>query len=120
MVGTISLYDRQGERVHPIYVGATPEYGQAAFMERTEREIAHVKQLYPKAVYVGIADGAKSNWEFLEQHTRVQVLDFYHAAEYRADAAQAAYPRSLTKRAQWLETHAAMSLNTPRGPLLCY
>jgi len=104
MVGTISLYDRHGERVHTIYVGATPEYGQAAFMERTEREIAHVKQLYPKAVYVGIADGAKSNWEFLEQHTRVQVLDFYHAAEYLADAAQAAYPRSPTKRAEWLET----------------
>jgi hypothetical protein len=26
-------------------VGATPEYGQAAFMERMEREIAHVKHL---------------------------------------------------------------------------
>ena len=73
-------------------------------MERMEREIAHVKHLYPEAVYVGIADGAKSNWEFLEQHTRVQVLDFYHAAEYLADAAQAAYPRSPTKRAEWLET----------------
>ena len=104
MGGTISLYDRHGERVHTIYVGATPEYGQAAFMERMEREIAHVKHLYPEAVYVGIADGAKSNWEFLEQHTRVQVLDFYHAAEYLADAAQAAYPRSPTKRAEWLET----------------
>jgi hypothetical protein len=46
MVGTISLYDRHGERLHTIYVGATPEYGQAAFMERMEREIAHVKHLY--------------------------------------------------------------------------
>jgi hypothetical protein len=47
MVGTISLYDQPGERLHTISVGATPEYGQAAFMERMEREIAHVKPLYP-------------------------------------------------------------------------
>jgi hypothetical protein len=105
MVGTISLYDRDGERLHTIYLGATPEYGQATFLERMEREIAHVKHLYPRAIYVGIADGAPSNWEFLHQHTRVQVLDFYHAAEYLAEVAQAAYPRSPTKRAEWLETH---------------
>ena len=104
MVGTISLYDRDGERLHTIYLGATPEYGQATFLERMEREIAHVKHLYPRAIYVGIADGAPSNWEFLQQHTRVQILDFYHAAEYLAEAAQAAYPRSPTKRAEWLET----------------
>ena len=104
MVGTLSLYDRHGERQHTIYVGATPEYGQAQFLARMEREIAHVKHLYPRAIYVGIADGAPSNWEFLQQHTRVQILDFYHAAEYLAEAAQAAYPRSPTKRAEWLET----------------
>jgi putative transposase len=47
-----------------------------------EREIAHVKHLYPKAVYVGIADGAQSNWDFLEPHTCVQILDFYQATGY--------------------------------------
>jgi hypothetical protein len=104
MVGTLSLYDRHGERLHTIYVGATPEYGQAAFMERMEREIAHVKQLYPQAVYVGIADGAQSNWEFLEPHTPVQILDFYHATGYLAEVAQIACPPSLPKRAEWLET----------------
>jgi hypothetical protein len=61
MVGTISLYDQQGERLHTLYGGATPEYGQTAFMERMEREIAHVKHLYPEAIYVGIADGAQSS-----------------------------------------------------------
>ena len=39
MVGTISLYDLQGERQHTIYIGATPEYGKALFLERLEREI---------------------------------------------------------------------------------
>jgi hypothetical protein len=58
MVGTIALYDQQGERLHTIYVGATPEYGQGAFMARMEREIAPVKHLYPQATYVGVAEGA--------------------------------------------------------------
>jgi hypothetical protein len=47
MTGSISLYDRCGERQHTIYVGAAPEHGRASFHERMEREIAHVKQLYP-------------------------------------------------------------------------
>jgi hypothetical protein len=104
MVGTIALYDRHGERQHTLYLGATPEYGQATFLERLEREIAHVKQLYPHATYVGIAHGTPSNWDFLEQHTTVQILDFYHATGYLAEVAQVACSRSLPKRTQWLET----------------
>ena len=104
MVGTIALYDRHGERQHTLYLGATPEYGQATFLERLEREIAHVQQLYPHATYVGIADGTPSNWDFLEPHTTVQILDFYHATGYLAEVAQIACPRSLPKRTEWLET----------------
>jgi len=105
MTGTVTLYDREGERQHTIYVGATPEYGKATFYERMEREISHIKDLYPDATYVGLADGAKCNWEFLEPHTSVQILDFYHAAEYVGQAAFAAYPRNETQREQWVETH---------------
>ena len=70
MVGTIGFYDREGERQHTIYLAATPEYGKATFLERMEREVAHAKAKYPDANYVGIADGAKGNWEFLERHTQ--------------------------------------------------
>ena len=31
MTGSISLYDRRGERQHSIYVGAAPEHGRAGF-----------------------------------------------------------------------------------------
>jgi hypothetical protein len=31
MVGTISLYDYAGERLHTTYIGATPEYGKKTF-----------------------------------------------------------------------------------------
>ena len=91
MVGTISFYDGEGERQHTIYLAATPEYGKATFLGRLEAEMAHVKAKYPGAHYVGIADGAKGNWEFLERHTEVQVVDFWHAAEYLGKAAAVLY-----------------------------
>jgi hypothetical protein len=69
-------------RLHTIYVGAAPEYGKETFFNRMTREIDHVKSLYPGAHFVGIADGAKSNWDFLGRHIDEQALDFYHASQY--------------------------------------
>jgi hypothetical protein len=106
MVGTISLYDGQGERQHTTYIGATPEYGQAQFIARLEREIAQVKGTYPEAYTMGLADGAPENWAVLAPHTQDQVLDFYHATGYLATAAAAAFPRHRVQRAQWLEERA--------------
>ncbi|MGL5927277.1 hypothetical protein [Chroococcidiopsis sp.] len=34
MVGTISLYNQQGERQHTTYIAAAPEHGRATFLER--------------------------------------------------------------------------------------
>jgi hypothetical protein len=103
MVGTISLYDALGERQHTIYIGATPEYGKAKFLERLEREIDRTKARYPQATYIGIADGAAANWQFLQRHTTEQVLDFYHASGYLGAVAVALYPKDLTQQQQWLD-----------------
>ena len=102
MTGSISLYDKQGERLHTIYVGAAPESGKDTFFARMEREIVQVRTLYPTAQFVGIADGAKSNWDFLSPHIDEQVLDFYHATQYLARAA-AAICRDDDERVQWLD-----------------
>jgi len=104
MVGAISLYDAKGDRQHSIYIGEAPEYGKATFTERLEREIAQVKKQYPASLYLGIADGAKNNWPFLEKHTGRQLLDFFHATEYLADIAHAAFPGKTDKpkREAWL------------------
>jgi hypothetical protein len=102
MVGTISLYDAQGERLHTIYIGATPEYGKASFLERLEREIERTKTRYPQATYIGIADGAASNWQFLKGHTQEQILDFYHASGYLGAVAVALHPKDLAQQKQWL------------------
>jgi hypothetical protein len=103
MVGTLGFYDEEGQRQHTIYLGATPEYGKATFLDRMEREIERVKAAYPQARYVGLADGAKGNWEFLGRHTALQVIDFWHAAEYLSDAATALFARSPKLKSPWLE-----------------
>jgi hypothetical protein len=103
MTGSLSLYDKKGERLHTIYVGAAPEHGKKIFYERMTREIAHVKKLYPKAKYAGIADGAKSNWDYLGAYIDQPILDFYHVTEYLAGAAEA-MGTSVEKRKEWLDT----------------
>jgi hypothetical protein len=107
MVGTLSFYDHDGERQHTLYLAAAPEYGKQAFTERLAREIARAKAHYPAARWIGIADGAASNWTFLEQHTERQLIDFFHATEYIAKLAQARFPQRQAEdqRAAWQHAH---------------
>jgi hypothetical protein len=115
MVGTISFYDKAGERQHTIYMAATPEYGKATFLGRLESEVARVKQKHPEARYVGIADGAKGNWEFLAKHTDAQVVDFWHAAEYLGKAAAVLYRGHPAAREKWMEDRCHELKHDPGG-----
>ena len=103
MTGTITLFNKDSERLHTIYLGAAPEYGKANFLERLEREVYRIKLQYPNATYVGVADGARVNWDFLERHTQYQILDFFHATEYLAQASHAMHPIDTKQRKLWLD-----------------
>ena len=103
MVGTLSFYDSEGERQHTIYLAATPEYGKAKFPGHLEAEIGRAKAKCPDAHYVGIADGASGNWEFLQRHTDVQVTDVWHAVEYLGKAAVVLYRGQPQTRKAWLD-----------------
>jgi hypothetical protein len=77
------------------------EYGSST--RGLEAEIGRAKAKCPEAHYVGIADGAKGNWEFLRRHTDVQVTDFWHAAEYLGQAAVVLYRGQPQTRKAWLD-----------------
>jgi hypothetical protein len=115
MVGTLSFYDREGERQHTVYLAATPEYGKAKFLGRLEAEIGRAKAKCPEAHYVGIADGAKGNWDFLGRHTDVQVTDFWHAAEYLGKAAVVLYRGHPQTRKAWLDDACHRLKHEPGG-----
>lgn len=101
MVGNISLYNAAGERWHSIYIGAAPEEGKKSFLARLQVEVEAIKKKYPKAKYIGIADGAQVNWDFLNMNTQHQILDFYHAAEYVSTASHA-IASNESNRQVWL------------------
>ena len=103
MTGNISLYDPNGERVHTIYLGATPEYGKAKFLSHLQDEINKIKNKYPDSLYIGLADGAANNWEFLNPNTQCQILDFYHATEYLAGASYS-FSTLESERKAWLHS----------------
>jgi hypothetical protein len=104
MAGTIAFYDAQGERLHTIYAGATPEYGKEKFHAKFQREVDRVKEVYPNLPYIGLGDGAADNWSYLKPMTDQQTLDFYHASEYVGKAAVVMFKgaKKKTEREAWL------------------
>ena len=102
MVGSISLYDGKGERLHTTYLAQSPEHGKEKFLRQYENEIKATKKRYQGKKYVGVADGAADNWKFLEKHTSIQVLDFYHATEYLAKVSNSAFRRKFEAK-DWLK-----------------
>ena len=65
MIGTLSLYDKEGNRLHTTYIAQAPEYGKNQFKNRMRKEIEDIKKVIPlSARFVGIADGARDNWSF--------------------------------------------------------
>lgn len=105
MVGTLSLYDGKGKRLHTIQMGATPEFGKNSFYTRFDRELEQIRKRYPKACFIGIADGAKSNWEYLKPRTDKQTVDFWHATGYLGKAAEAMFigKRKEAIKREWLD-----------------
>jgi hypothetical protein len=112
MVGTIALYNGEGERQHTTYIAASPEYGKETFKVRLAREIERTKNLYPEAFYIGLADGARDNWDFLELHTDQQMLDFYHATEYLTKIADSVFTDPKA-RSDWLSTRCHQLKHDP-------
>jgi Zn-finger protein len=102
MVGSISLYDVEGERLHTSYIAQAPEYGKETFFGDFEKQIATTKKVYPEKTYVGVADGAADNWKFLQNHVDTQILDFYHATEYLSKVSNAAFKRKFEGK-EWLK-----------------
>jgi hypothetical protein len=107
MVGSISLYDKEGERLYTTYIAQSPEYGKEKFLRIFEKEILEIKKFYGEKLYIGLADGAAENWKFLQNYVETQVLDFYHATEYLAKVSNAAFKRKFEGK-QWLKKSCHM------------
>jgi len=116
MCGTISLYSQKGERLHTIYAACAPEYGKGSFDRVMDMELENIKKVYPNAKYIGLADGAKNNWSYLEQYTTVHILDFFHAGEHLAQVAEA-MSKNEAQRKKWLQEACHDLKHKPKGAI---
>jgi hypothetical protein len=92
--GTLTFYDTAGERLGTRYLGRMPEPNKATLKQMIDDELTDVLTERPDLTLVGIADGAKDNWTYLETlrvDDALLVLDFYHAAEHLKVGLEAAY-----------------------------
>ena len=97
--GTVSFYDRQGERLATKRLGRMPEHKKATLKGMLREELLAALAQCPELQVVAVADGAKDNWTFLGEELLagvegvrlIEVVDFYHAAEQLHRALEAAY-----------------------------
>ena len=66
------------------------------------------------------ADGAAWIWGIADRHfpQSVQIVDWYHACEHLADAAQARFPDQSQQAAAWLQTQREVLFEGPLDALL--
>ncbi len=114
MCGTISFYNSKGDRMHTIYTACAPEYGKESFDSVMDMELQRVKAKYPRLTYIGLADGAKNNWTYLDSRTQVQILDFFHATEHLAEVSMV-LQKDGEKRRAWLDSACHDLKNKPKG-----
>ena len=102
MTGTICIYNKFGDNIHTTYVATPPEYGKEKFLTKFENEIIRVKEKFPNIPTIGLADGAKTNWPFLNNHTDHQLIDFFHASEYIGKVGRVVF-NDVQERENWIE-----------------
>lgn len=91
--GTLSFYDREGNRLATRRLARMPERKKATLKSMLADEVEAVLAERPELQLVKVADGAKDNWTYLAQGLPpgTEVADFYHVAEHLHVALAAAY-----------------------------
>lgn len=123
MSGTISLYAADQKLLHTIHVGSAPEYGKESFNGLLNREVdllkKQLKQNNCKVEWLGIADGARDNWSFLDPITDEQLLDFFHLSGHLSEFAQAVFRMKGSANA-WTNNAKELLLERENGAKLVY
>ena len=85
-------------------MGRLPEGKKQSLKTRIREEVNHLRSQKPDLKLVVTADGEKGNWTFSKSlNPDVEVLDFWHAAEYLKGAADAAFGSDEKASTKWFE-----------------
>lgn len=110
MVGSVSLYrgprkDEEGPiRLQSRYVSRMPEEGFGAFRSSLEAEVADSLEHF-QGKRILLLDGSRALWNYATACPVyagfTHVVDFYHASEYLAKAAEAAFGKATYESQGW-------------------
>jgi hypothetical protein len=108
------------KRLRTTYVGQMPEEASETFNPKFEQEVEHALDgLDESAKIACLADGARSNWTYFEAHPRlknaIHINDFYHAAEYLNDVAEALFGHGTAQAKRWFEKYRRILKNEDEG-----
>jgi hypothetical protein len=104
--GTLTLYDRAGERLHTVQYARMPEPKKVTLREQLQAEAQALLGARPDLRRVYLADGAETNWEVLAEveralggnpRTSVQIVDFFHACEHLKGGCDAIWGESTPR-----------------------
>jgi len=117
---TISLYDAEGERLSTLRWARMPEAKKTTLCRQIEAEVSSILQSRPALRVVKLADGAASNWEFLDglslPGTKVwSVVDFFHACEHLKRALNSAYGEGSVESGAAFEKYRLILKHSNRG-----
>ena len=115
--GTLSYYDRFGERLLTRRMARMPETHKATLKSQLTHEVIGALIERPDLRVVKVADGASDNWSYLGKTLPFgdEVLDFYHATDHLSDALKAAYKEGTPKYQARLTTLSEVLRDAPQG-----
>jgi len=114
--GVVSLLDVDGNKLRSSLFGRLPEQGKLCLKAQVSKEVFHWLARKPDMKLVVSADGAKDNWAFAESlKPDVEVLDFWHAAEYLKLAADAAFGSDEAASTKWYKNKRHILRHDPDG-----
>lgn len=123
MVGAFSFYgieDDKAIRLNSTYVGHSPEERAVEFKLSFERELIHWEsQMAPDLPRVLLADGARGIWSYVDGNSQydnyLKLLDYYHACEHLASAAEALFGKKSDKGDDWYKKWRSKLKHNPNG-----
>ena len=115
--GTISYYDRDGERLLTRRMARMPETHKATLKHQLTAEVMGALIQRPGLRVVKLADGAPDNWTYLSDVLPFgeECLDFYHASEYLSGALAAAYGEGTPRYRERFDTLSAVLRDDLQG-----
>ena len=97
--GSISFFDKDGERISTIQYGRMPEHKKQTLKTLLKNHVETALKERPDLKLIHIADGAQDNWTFFDEQMPygTQITDYFHACQYLKKAFDAAYLKDNIK-----------------------